>query len=526
MPAAPTMPAPRRVRQPLGTFHGSLRAGSCLIAACLALPSAGLAQNTCPPPRTAEATRAAAAPGRNLYYVRSDGGDAAQCTGRADAPYPGRGSGRDCAWNNPSVALPNSGSPRIGGGDTLIIGAGTYRIGNGGYMQPVPSGSPSARTRILGKSGTTPKLVGIAGTHRVLNLEGSSNVEIGNLEITDDSDCVHRHSNARAACTGATPWARVGLYARASRNVWLHDVDIHGMAARGMNAGGLRDWTIERVKLNRNGTAGWDGNVGDDGSNSGRMILRDVEIGWNGCGERVATGEPWACWAQATGGYGDGLGTTETGGDWLIEDAYVHHNTSDGLDLRYMDGRDGTKVTMRRVYSVANAGNQVKIKGNSLVENSVMVGHCTYFRGKHNMTEKDLCRADGSTLQLVLTGNDIATVRDNTLAGEGAVQIGHSEGDASDRVVIRNNVVVGFPYAMQPSQRSAFNGGRSKAAIAAAGNVAWNVRGCPEGATCTSPKLANMSLASFDPRPLADSPAKGRTGAVPCLPSPARSRRR
>ena len=39
------------------------------------------------------------------------------------------------------------------------------------------------------------------------------------------------------------------------------------------------------------------------------------------------------CWAQQTGGYGDGLGTTSTGGQWLIEDSFFHHNTSDGLDL-------------------------------------------------------------------------------------------------------------------------------------------------------------------------------------------------
>jgi hypothetical protein len=479
----------------------------------------------CPPPR-AKATAVPAAQSGTTYYVRTDGGTATQCTGRSDARYPGSGTGQACAWKNPNIALPNSGTRRIAGGDTLIIGAGTYQIGNGGYMQPVPSGTSTARTRILGKGGTTPRLVGVGGTHRVLNLDGSSNVEIGNLEITDDSDCVHKHSSPRARCTDAMQWARVGLYARNSGNVWLHDVDIHGMAARGMNAGALRDWTIERVKLNRNGTAGWDGNVDGDGSNSGKMILRDIEIAWNGCGERVATGEPWACWAQTTGGYGDGFGTTNTGGQWLIEDAFVHHNTSDGLDLRYMDGADGTSVTMRRVYAVANAGNQVKIKGNSLVENSVLVGHCTYFRRKYDMAAKDLCRGDGSTLQLVLTGNDTATVRRNTIAGEGAVQIGHSEGDASDRVEIRDNVVVGFPYAERPFLQSAFNGGRSRATIRAAGNIAWNVRDCPRGADCRPPKLADMTLAGFDARPLPGSPVAGRAGAAPCRPAMAQRRGR
>ncbi len=307
------------------------------------------------------------------YYVRTDGGDATQCNGRADAKYPGSGTAQNCAWKNPNIALPNSGSPRIAGGDTLMIGAGSYQIGSGGYMQKVPSGTATARTRILGKAGT--KFVGVGGVHRVLNLDGSSNVEIGNIEITDGSDCVYNHSQSVAKCTSTMPWARVGLYARASSNVWLHDVNIHGMAKNAVNAGGLTNWTMERVKFNKNGSAGWDGNVGSDGSNSGSIIMRDIEIAWNGCGERVSTGEPWACWAQQTGGYGDGFGTIDTGGKWLIEDAFIHHNTSDGLDLRYMDGADGTTVTMRRIYAVANAGNQVKLKGNALIENSVLVGH-------------------------------------------------------------------------------------------------------------------------------------------------------
>jgi hypothetical protein len=247
------------------------------------------------------------------------------------------------------------------------------------------------------------------------------------------------------------------------------------------------------------------------------MIMRNIEIAWNGCGERVATGEPWACWAQKTGGYGDGLGTTKTGGQWLIEDAYVHHNTSDGLDLRYMDGADATRVTLRRIRAIANAGNQVKVKGNSLIENSVMVGSCSFFRNKFFMTDGDLCRSDGSTLQLVMTGHNTAIVRRNTLSGEGAVQIGHSEGDTSDRIDIRDNLVIGYPLYRDPIRRSAFDGGKSKAAISYSGNMAWKVAACPGDTQCTQdPKLTNMALGAFDAKPLSGSPAHGKAGAVAC----------
>jgi hypothetical protein len=69
------------------------------------------------------------------YYVRTNGGDASQCTGRADAAYPGAGTAQACAWKNPNIALPHSGTRRIVGGDTLVIGSGSYQIGSGGAMQ-------------------------------------------------------------------------------------------------------------------------------------------------------------------------------------------------------------------------------------------------------------------------------------------------------------------------------------------------------------------------------------------------------
>ena len=123
---------------------------------------AGPAVDSCPMARlTASAVPIEMTASRNVttYYVRSDGGDARQCTGRADAAYPGTGTGnaRACAWKNPGIALPASGPPSIAGGDILLIAAGTYEIGSDGEMQPIPSGrSPAVPTRILGKPGAMP----------------------------------------------------------------------------------------------------------------------------------------------------------------------------------------------------------------------------------------------------------------------------------------------------------------------------------------------------------------------------------
>lgn len=65
------------------------------------------------------------------YYVRTDGGTSTECTGTADAPYPGSGTNQPCAWSHPFWALDSDGDWKISGGDTLIIGPGSYKMGYG-----------------------------------------------------------------------------------------------------------------------------------------------------------------------------------------------------------------------------------------------------------------------------------------------------------------------------------------------------------------------------------------------------------
>ncbi|MBB1060605.1 hypothetical protein, partial [Marilutibacter spongiae] len=186
------------------------------------------------------------------YYLRPDGGSPAQCSGTADAPYPGSGRQRACAWQSLHQALPADGPARIEGGDTLVLAPGEYMIGLGApgtdhggcdeeapwdcQLAPVPSGPSADRpTRILGRDPAHPAV--LWGNERVsamLNLNGSSNVEIGHLEITDKSECVEFHATSAARCKrDSAPygkWASSGITASNSRNVHLHDLDIHGLA--------------------------------------------------------------------------------------------------------------------------------------------------------------------------------------------------------------------------------------------------------------------------------------------------------
>ncbi|HET7845550.1 MAG TPA: right-handed parallel beta-helix repeat-containing protein, partial [Xanthomonadales bacterium] len=482
------------------------------------------------------------------WFVRTDGGDATQCTGTTDAPYPGTGTGRPCAFKHPFIAMPPSGTPKLLGGDTLVIGNGSYMMGIGApgstlcgagwsydcRMPTIPSGPSAAQpTRIVGAGWNTgcavkPELWGTERTARILDLNGSSNVQVQCLEITDHAACIEHHcENGQcqgeiARCNRETApygqWASVGIYAAASSNVALRDLNIHGMANRGVLAGGLRDWTVERVKIRANGWSGWDGDVGAASSNSGTLTFRELEVSWNGCAERWPSTDPFACWAQTAGGYGDGFGTARTGGNFVFEDSVFHHNTSDGLDLLYMDGTGF--VTVRRTYAEGNAGNQLKASGNSLLENNVVVGNCSFFNGQRNMADGDHCRALGNAVALGTgagTGG-LATLRYNTITGEGDCLVMSTGGGAAGRTNLVNNALIGQTDWRQPWESTCVHYGDNAAPATYTNNLIWNVKSgaCPAGSICATPGITSLLLPSFDATPLATSNLVNRAdGAQP-----------
>jgi hypothetical protein len=270
------------------------------------------------------------------YYVRSDGGTATQCTGLADAAYPGSGTGWACAFNHPfwAISVKGNNPTKMQGGDTLIIdgsGGAQYMMGWGGpnvndtsicgsswpwdcYMRAIPSGPDAAHpTRVLGKGWNTgcinpPQLWGNDRALMILNLQGSDNVEVQCLEITDHSACQQGGPNP---CNNTTapfgPWASKGLVASDSSNVLLKNVNIHGMAHHGIHAARLSNWTLENVKIVANSFVGWDGDMGaTTSSNSGTLMFNRVAIQYNGCGETYPGKVPYNCYSQDQGGYGDG----------------------------------------------------------------------------------------------------------------------------------------------------------------------------------------------------------------------------
>ena len=409
------------------------------------------------------------------YYVRVDGGSPQECSGLVNTPYPGSGPDQPCAWDHPFRALPPGGTARISGGDTLMIGPGSYRMGYGApgaelcdaagaydcIMSPIPGGSdPAHATRILGDKQNPPVLWGTERPWFILNLTDSSNVEVAYLEITDHSGCVEFHTGGLACERDHPPygdWAGYGIYAEDSSNVSLHDLNIHGLAAGGVHAGRIRDWLVERVHIAGNGSVGWDGDLWDDlgDSNAGTMTFRNLTIEWNGCGETYPAGQPTGCWAQEAGGYGDGFATGESGGHWIVEDSVIQYNTSDGLDLLYVREADSS-IEIRRTLVRGNAGNQVKTyRGPFLLENSILIGNCGFFAGKPFTYNVDNCRAMGDALELGLTAGDQVTVINNTITSQGDCLVGaeaNGKANGTEKVLLRNNIFIGQTDFMQPDE--------------------------------------------------------------------------
>lgn len=440
------------------------------------------------------------------------------------------------------MALPVNGVARIAGGDTLLIHSGQYKIGLGApetsscssdfpwdcSMAAVPSGKDAANpTRILGEGynagcGNAPELWGTQRVGMVLNMRGSSNVQLACVAVTDHSPCVESHSSPAHACKRDTypfgDWAGTGIYAQDSTNVTMTDVNVHGMANRGIMAGRLKDWTLTRVRIAANGWSGWEGDLGggQSSSNSGTMKFSKLTVEWNGCGETYPGGQPTGCWGQSAGGYGDGMGTGTTGGTWIFEDSAFLHNVSDGLDLLYADGTGS--VTINRVHAEGNAGNQLKVSGQSTVTNSLIVGNCGYFDGKPFTYVVDSCRALGDVL--VVSANratQALTVANNTILSQGNVIL-LTGGPAGSTLKVQNNIMIGAPYYHYPASQSAdlyIDGGGIT--VTEANSVKQGLRNmaCTStGTFCGTVGVTNATPNAFDARLLATSPAIGRATSI------------
>lgn len=422
------------------------------------------------------------------YYIRTDGGNFEQCTGLSNNAYPGNGSQQDCAFRHLYEIFPPGGDARVLGGSEIHISSGEYRIGYtqglydsddcykawpyGCFMSPVPSG-PSAKqpTRILGEGWdnqctNAPVLMSVNKNKRLLNLENSSNVDIRCLEVTDNMACVENHLHGysgksegqygydiyrdhakvcRREPNGSDTdplgdWAVGGIYSDDSDNVILKDINIHGLSSYGIKAGRISNWLMEDINIVGNGSVGFDGDLSGDDYNSGDIVMRRINISWNGCVEQL-NGAIAGCWGQDAGGYGDGIGTGPTGGNWVIEDSMIANNTSDGVDLLYTENGN---VTIARSIASGNAGNQFKLAGeNMLIENSIAISNCAHFKDQPYDAATNLCRAGGVAIGFsYFTDTSQAALINSYITGNGDGLLGFSRRQGDDNFVAANALTV------------------------------------------------------------------------------------
>jgi hypothetical protein len=372
--------------------------------------------------------------GKELF-VRPDGGTFSQCSGEVNQPFDAALNDRNCAVSHPFELLhaPTQ-EVRINGGDIITIlnhSDGTvaeYEMGrhatytedscNASWnysctMPGIPGGSATAPTIIRGADcNNKPVLWGSGRARNVVTIKDNSNIELSCLTITDKSSCVAAagYPDSSLVCNRSAPYdkpfADTGIFMLNANNITLEHIDIKGLAT-GIHAGKISDTTLRDVHLFANSFAGWNGDVNYEShagsSNSGTILFKDSSINFSGCGLVHAPGQsnhdqPHACAKQDLGGYGDALGTANTGGDWVFDNTTIMHNASDGIDLLYHV--DGGKVTVKNSRIEGNSGNQLKVSGNTDIFNNIIISTCGWFASQDPAlgAHGEICRAVGTAI--------------------------------------------------------------------------------------------------------------------------------
>ncbi|WP_433974176.1 beta strand repeat-containing protein [Tunturiibacter lichenicola] len=457
------------------------------------------------------------------WYIRADGGTrysanqtAGQCDGKADVKYSGSGTNQHCAFKDPRYLWDDQSYGNdawvIAGGDTVIIRGGPWRIGfdaapgscsgagcgagytwcfgGGGnfgcYNPPIPAGTATQHTRILGENyaacssgGVTTRsqltqIFGGFGVTEALNLTGAKFVDVECLEVTRHSQCIAFGSPAiPATCSSGSPtddYDSDGVHTdNTTHDLLMQDLWIHGHIGRGIKGpiGGLV--TCLRCDIAFNGGAGWDfddGNATPIVNGNWQFLYSTIE--WSGCNQEypaVHAIPVVSCYGQSTGGYGDGVGTPHgTGLSATIDHSKFIYNTQDGLDFGHVDTGGPYTLSITNSIAYSNSGGTFKIGGNfgtAVITNNVAIGDCmrlsapiTGAPGTYNANLTDFCRAD-DTFPFDFRQNSNYTISNNTIVTysptifdiscwDSPGQGGNNNGCGGAVLNFHDNIVVGY----------------------------------------------------------------------------------
>ena len=417
------------------------------------------------------------------YYVRTDGSNQTNCLGTTDAAYDGDGTGEACAFSHPAYAIGFcivyqdlcTTSSAISAGDTVVIhgpddgaGTGIYQMGynssigcNESYtttctLNDIVDGTAEAHVKIVGCSAsgcgsdTRPELWGAGGANAIIYINDSDYIDISDIEITDHA------SEGDCTVSTASTCGKIGIRGDGWSNITLTNVYIHGLGLYGAYIGDGENLTLTNTEISGNGQGGINGDTGSSGY-TGTITLDTVTMEYNGCVEDYTNGGlvDESCIEQNQGGYGDAIGTSTTSGDWVITDSNISFNTSDGLDLLYLD--DSGTVTIKRSRFEGNNGNQVKITNQAYIEDCLIIGNCGYFYGQ-DFTDTTApgfthCRASGNALEIAFkTLTDSPKIYNSTILSNGDVGVNVSGTCTTGTdVILSNNIMYGGKEFMQDS---------------------------------------------------------------------------
>lgn len=388
----------------------------------------------------------------STWYIRPAGAaygtTSTTCNGHTDADYV-TNTGPNCAVKDPyQIRLYSTddsggtaGTERVSAGDTVIFhdnGTTHFPIGYnisspqsgcsasypyGCYLMPWPNNVTLAGSNYTSGCATKAQLYGTQAVKKVVNLESSSGVTLSCLEITDHSACLNSIGGNQCSKTytgDVGNWGYWGVYAKSVSNLTMTDVDIHGMADRGM-IGAITGMTLTRVNFDGNGWAGWDWDdtaYGGTGHPGGTITAHYPKTRFNGCSETYprstsfSTSDYSGCVDQNASGYGDGWGGLpwQDGSVVKIDHGEWSHNVQDGLDFLYMSDNFNTQsVSIDKSLFEGNDGNQLKFSAKNMeLDNSILIANCTYHTqtGKvYNTGSWSDCRANGTPISATaLTG--------------------------------------------------------------------------------------------------------------------------
>lgn len=380
------------------------------------------------------------------YCVRSDGGTNIQCDGQVDLTafpsgkaYDGSGTGEDCCLNHPDWVMPMAAdsteneNTMNAANDVIVLINGSYRIGckdptdcvDAAYNSNTGTCNTSATygcdprpvnngVKIVGctwtgdiaTSGcgctyrwggattcttTRPTLWGAGNVAEVVDVSGSTNVTIKDIEITDHENCnlftifTCRESGDMSAPNKLS--AQLGINAANATNLTLIGVNNHGVGYEAMRVNNVSTMTLTGCNLDyamtgmNNDTSGSCTTCGL----SGTMLIDKSSANHNGCMEDWQNpGTPMTdkCCSQTQScSSADAIGFNNTGGAWIIRDSDMSYNTADGPDFLYLNrgSYSGGTLLVERSRIEGNAGNGVKGPNAMTVQHSYILANCGKF---------------------------------------------------------------------------------------------------------------------------------------------------